>query len=301
MKKIFLIMMFFSLQACGLTTKDLVSSSDKTKSTQIFAVGQQGIVSSKDHGLKWTQIVDKFPGQILELVKHGENYQLITTAGIYLLAGEKNQLTDIFVSSVNATALVNGKRYFVDDNFVYELGPVTVNRIVEANNLDILSFNNQLLAVTANQLLLLNQNEQWQPFLDFQNNIQEVVVGSRHLLVIAGEEVFKITNELSKQPLKISAIELKDKVKAISDQGYLYLADNENLLRRTFSGEVWDDFTPETGYLTTKVTDIKVKELSIYLAGNNGITYSLNGGQTWHRFNKSYGLPTDGITKIFIY
>jgi len=292
----------FLLQSCGLTTKELISDGTNSKNIHISAVTSKGISISVDGGTKWTRHIDNdtYQGKVLEVKKLRNNIKIITTKGLYTL---DKKITLNIKTSIDDALFLGNQGYLVSNKNLYKIEKestlITVNRL---NNSYIENFNGEIVSISGNQIIKLSSKESWQELYRCETTIESIIGNPEYLLISTPKQVIKLSyqkQQLQSTILKIATANIKNSIHNISTKGDIYLVQ-KTILKRTSSGETWDSFTEDTGFIESKITDINIKGLNIYLATPKGIVYSLNGGETWHKFSKAHGLLASTVEKLFI-
>jgi hypothetical protein len=293
------------LTACGLTTRELISDKNKAEKTTLYVVSNKGLSISNDGGNKWDRLIpgDQYNKEtVLQLVPLKTGFQLLTSGGLYTY---NEQMTRNLTVSVN-------QGLFTTDGWLLDIADKGLLLLNSKNQWTTLNtqalpnfayYDDKYLLGAKGSQLFLNKDGAWIQLTEETSTINQVLCQKQKIYYGTAQGITVATLDKDQKLSDKKLIKLPEKqiplVWNIDQRGAIYLAGKNNFAR-SLSGEIWDSFSEETGYIPCLPVDIQAYNPEIYQATDRGLVYSLNGGETWHKLTKAHGLLEDNLQKVFV-
>ncbi|MDR1997214.1 MAG: hypothetical protein LBQ83_02690 [Candidatus Margulisbacteria bacterium] len=294
MQKIsYLCLLALFLYACGVATRDTGSGAAQEQALWVFTDKglSEGRISS------WTrnigQSAQTFRGLPQDALRNGQGLFLATDAGLYVSTDNARAFSLLLTGNIASLAAdqelvwaATERGCFVSTaNWQFEL-------ITSADSYQKIIYHNDRLYILGGGSLQVSTANGWSAAAYVSGNIQDFNFIANQLFVLTGAGL--VTGSA---PLEIP---LNQPERLYVSGKQLWLAGAKALAKSTDNGATWAVYDTNVNYGGEKVRDLLVNGLNIYAAAENGLWYSLNGGESWKVLRKQNGLLSNYTVKTLL-
>ncbi|MDR2430767.1 MAG: hypothetical protein LBD99_00695 [Candidatus Margulisbacteria bacterium] len=295
MRKIFwAALLIFLIYGCGVATKD-TSSATAAQEQSLWVFSDKGL--SEGRISSWTRSVGQskqtFQGAPQDALRNGQGLFLATSAGLYV--STDNAYTYALLITGNVTSLAtdqSGIWAATDRGCFASTANLEFEAITSPNSYQKIVCAAERLYILGGGVLQASTANGWAVAAYVSGDVRDFgfVENNLFLLTDAG-----LTTGSAFIEAPISA---PYKLHIFGRQ--LWLAGDKALAKSTDSGATWAVYDTNVNYNAEKVRDILSGGLNIYVAAENGLWYSLNGGESWKVLRKQNGLLSNNTVKTLL-
>ena len=288
-------LIIFTIYGCGVATKDTGSNLPES---DLLVFTDKGI--SEGRISNWSRNIGQsaktFQGTPQDILKNGQELYLATTSGLYICTNNLITFTKILTANVvdlhdtgtHILAATDRGCFISTENLQYDL-------ITSANSYQ------KILAQREN-VYVLNKYGLWVASADVSawqyasteitENIQDFGFCSGQLVILTNDNLY-FDNEPSNLPL--------DNPERLFITGtQIWLSGKTSLSRSTDNGKNWLTYDRSVNYNAERARDVLLSGLQVYVSAENGVWYTLNGGESWKVLRKQNGILSNNAVKTLL-
>jgi hypothetical protein len=218
---------------------------------------------------------------------------LATDAGLYISTDNAYVYTLLITGNVSALAADQSKVWAATDRGCFvSTANLEFEAITSPNSYQKIIYQDERLYILGGGVVQVSTANGWAVASYVSGNVLDFDFRENKLLLLTDAGL--ITGSI----LSETPIAKPYKLQVFGRQ--LWLAGDQALAKSTDDGATWAVYDANVNYRAEKVRDILVSGLNIYVAAENGLWYSLNGGESWKVLRKQNGILSNNTVKTLL-
>ena len=297
MKKFILaLLVILTIYGCGVATKD--TTAQTTSPENLLIITDKGI-SEGNVVSGWTRNIGQsaktFQGIPQDALKHRPELYLATTIGLYVCTDNLTTFTKVLTANVVNLAELSERVLAATDQGCFIS---TANRqfelITSANSYQkITAFGQNIYALNKYGIWVATVNVYAWTYVSVNvtENIKDFAFYGGKLTILAGDNVY-----IDGQPIDLMGEKPERIFTGVGP--LLWVSGKGTLYKRGNVGGTLYDISGSNAYDGRNVRNVRDDHRDIYVSAENGVWYSLNGGETWKVLRKQNGILSNNAVKV---
>lgn len=300
MKRIISLLVVLTIYGCGVASKDVVSESKPLSAITVYALTDKGISISDNNSATWTKLIQKtrlnnlasslmndlslFQNTLVIATEHG--LSVSSSNATYVNYLENNNILRVLSTATTLYLATDTGLYSCTGNYSWQQLSPTATIAIAINN-------NTLYAAQQKTLNQIDLTSNTSLLRSVSDNIIALAVQGNNLLTLTNKGLYINTtfnDTLGAQACTALFVDNKKNIWVACDLG----------LAKSSDGKTWMIFDTNNGLPKANINQIYVDNLNIYLATDNGLIQSVNGGETWKTYQRQQGLVSSKILKVLV-